>query len=238
MTVLDLLAFGAHPDDVEIGAGGILAGHARRGYSCGIIDLTAGEMASNGTVPQRQAEAREAAGILKCGVRECLGLPDARLAPDRESVFLVAAALRRWQPRVVLSPYFQGDRHPDHNAAGELLGRAVFLAGLRKLPIEGEPFRPQRLYYYLLTVDLLPDMIIDISSVYTLKEQALDAHHSQFGRHDGEMVATPVNDPGFRRHIRNRDAYFGSLAGVAYGEGLIFNTKPLVTDLIAWSELK
>ncbi len=235
--MLDLLAFGAHPDDVEIGVGGILAGHALKGYSCGIIDLTAGEMASNGTVAERRLEAQEAAGILKCCMRECLALPDTALSPDRESLLAVVAALRRWQPRVVLAPYFQGDRHPDHKVAGELLNRAVFLAGLRRLPVAGEPFRPFKLYYYLLTVDMLPEIIIDVSSVYALKEKALDAHRSQFGRAGGGAVATPVNDPGFRQHIRNRDAYFGSLAGAMYGEGLLFHSRPLVEDLIGWSNL-
>ena len=234
MSVLDLLAFGAHPDDVEIGAGGILAVHARRGYACGIIDLTAGEMASNGTVPQRRAEGKDAAAILRCGVRECLELPDTNLASDQKSIALVVAALRRWRPRVVLAPYFPGDRHPDHNAAGELLRRAVFLAGLRKLPVEGEPFRPQRLYYFLLTVDVLPDVIVDISSVYALKKQALVAYRSQFSQSDEHRSATEVNDPAFIRYIQNRDAYFGSLTGVEYGEGLVFHTKPLVGDLLCW----
>lgn len=233
--MLDLLAFGPHPDDVEIGVGGILAGHALKGYACGIIDLTAGEMGSNGTVPQRQAEAREAAEILACRVRECLGLPDTGLAVERESALVIAAALRRWKPRVVLAPYFQGDRHPDHKVAGELVSRAVFLAGLSKLPVAGEPFRPQKLYYYLLTVDTTPDLVMDISSVYAIKEKALAAHQSQFGPQTGEGVATPVNNSLFLRHIHNRDAYFGSLAGVAYGEGLIFHSKPLATDLISWS---
>jgi bacillithiol biosynthesis deacetylase BshB1 len=232
--MLDLLAFGAHPDDVEIGAGGILAVHARKGYTCGIIDLTAGEMASNGTVPQRRAEGKEAAEILRCGVRECLELPDTNLTPDQKSVSLVIAALRRWRPRVVLAPYFPGDRHPDHNAAGELLRRAVFLAGLHKLPVEGEAFRPQRLYFFLLTVDVPPDIIVDISSVYTLKKQALNAHRSQFSRSGDQKAATEVNDPYFLRYIESRDAYFGSLTGVQYGEGLVFNTKPLVDDLLCW----
>ncbi len=235
--MLDLLAFGAHPDDVEIGVGGILAAHALQGYACGIIDLTAGEMASNGTVSQRRAEGREAARVLECVVRECLDLPDAALALDQEAVYLVAAALRQFRPRVVLSPYYQGDRHPDHNVAGELLRRAVYLSGLRRLPVEGEPFRPKQFYFYLLSVDILPDAIVDISAVYNRKEQALDAHRTQFGQDCSEQVATLINNSCYRRYIRNRDAYFGSLTGVEYGEGLIFNNRPLVKDIIDWSGL-
>ncbi len=233
--MLDLLAFGAHPDDVEVGAGGILATHVLQGYACGIIDLTAGEMASNGTVPQRRAEAREAARVLECGVRECLELPDAALVPDQEAVYRVVVTLRQFRPKVVLAPYYQGDRHPDHNAAGELLRRAVYLSGLRRLPVEGKPFRPKQLYFFLLSVDLMPDVIVDVSAAYNRKEQALDAHRTQFGQDCSDQVATLVNNPYYRSYVRNRDAYFGSLTGVDYGEGLIFNTKPLVKDIIGWS---
>ncbi len=235
--MLDLLAFGAHPDDVEVGAGGILAAHALQGYTCGIMDLTAGEMASNGTVPQRRAEAREAARLLECTVRECLDLPDAALVPEQEAAYLVAAKLRQFRPKVVLAPYYKGDRHPDHNAAGELLRRAVYLSGLRRLPVEGEPFRPGQLYFFLLSVDLLPDTIVDVSAVYDRKEQALDAHRSQFGQDCSGQVSTLINNPAYRRYVRNRDAYFGSLTGVDYGEGLIFNNRPLIKDIIKWSGL-
>ena len=233
--MLDLLAFGAHPDDVEAGVGGILAAHVKKGYSCGIIDLTAGEMASNGTVPQRQAEAREAAQVLKCTVRECLNLPDAALIPEQQSVYNVTAALRRLRPKIVLAPHYNGDRHPDHNAAGELLRRAVYLSGLRRLPVKGEPFRPKHLYFYLLSVDLTPDAIVDISPVYDLKEKALDAHRTQFVQDSSKQVPTLINNHHYRCLIRNRDAYFGSLTGVDYGEGLVFNTRPLVKDIFQWS---
>lgn len=236
-SLLDLLAFGAHPDDVEVGAGGIIAAHTQKGYTCGIIDLTAGEMASNGTVPQRRAEARKAAAILKCTVRECLDLPDAALDTGQDAIYSVVAALRRLRPQVVLAPYYTQDRHPDHNAAGELLRRAVYLSGLRRLPVKGEPFRPQHLYFFLLSVDLVPNAIVDVSAVYSRKEEALDAHRSQFGQDRKEAVATLVNSPCYRRYVRNRDAYFGSLTGVEYGEGLIFNTTPLVNDIIRWSGL-
>jgi N-acetylglucosamine malate deacetylase 1 len=235
--VLDLLAFGAHPDDVEAGVGGILAVHAKKGYACGIIDLTAGEMASNGTVSQRGEEGREAAKVLECAVRECLNLPDAALVPEQEAAYRVVAALRRLRPKVVFAPYYQGDRHPDHNAAGELLRRAVYLSGLRRLPVEGEPFRPRQLYFFLLSVNLMPDAIVDISAVYTRKEQALDAHRTQFGQDCSAQAATLVNNPAYRRYIRSRDAYFGSLTGVEYGEGLIFNDRPLIKDIISWSGL-
>ena len=230
---LDLLAFGAHPDDVEIGSGGILASHAAMGYKCAIIDLTAGEMSTNGTVDERNAEAQEAAGVLKCISRTCLGLPDAHLSLGEKCLYKVAEAIRAFRPRIILAPYYGNDRHPDHSTAGDLVKRASFLAGLKRLPIDNEPFRAEKLYFFLLTVDETPDLVVDISSVYGIKEKAIKAHRSQFSLHNSTLPTT-VNDPSFLRYIHSRDSFFGSLAGVSWGEGLIVNEKPRVSDLIKW----
>lgn len=233
---IDLLAFGPHPDDVEIGAGGIIARHTAMGYQCGIVDLTAGEMASNGTVEERREEAQRAARILKCAFRECLHLPDAHLTVGRESLYRVISALRTFRPRVVLAPYFRDDRHPDHSTAGELVRRAVYLSGLKRLPLEGEPYRPEKLYFYLLSVRRSPHLILDISSVYEIKEEAIKAHQSQFFHHRSDREPTLVNDPFFMRFIRSRDSYFGSLIGVAWGEGLVMMEPPRVIDLLKWGD--
>jgi len=234
MTV-DLLVFGAHPDDVEIGAGGILAAHSVLGYSCGIVDLTAGEMASNGTVEERQLEAAEAAKILKCALRRCLHLPDAHLFVNSESLYEVIAALRSLRPRIVLAPFFRDDRHPDHSTCGELVRRAAYLSGLKRLPVDGDPFRPQKLYFYLLSTEQPPDIIVDVSAVHKQKEEAIRAHRTQFFHHSRDKAQTLVNDPFFLHYIRSRDSYFGSLIGVQWGEGLLVNERPAVSDLIKWS---
>jgi len=230
---VDLLAFGAHPDDVEIGAGGILAAHAAMGYKCAIIDLTAGEMSTNGSVDERKAEAREAADVLKCVSRTCLGLPDAHLDIRKECIYKIAESIREFRPRIVLAPYFRNDRHPDHSTAGELVKRASFMSGLKRLPINGEPFRPEKLYFFLLTVEETPDFVVDISPVYEIKEEAVKAHRTQFFLHSSR-VPTIVNNPSFLHNIRSRDSYFGSLIGVSWGEGLLLNEKPRVSDLIKW----
>ncbi len=232
---LDVLAFGPHPDDVEIGAGGILALHVEMGYRCGIVDLTAGEMGSNGTVEERQAEAQLAKEELGCLIRECLHLPDAHLETDRESIYRVIAALRRHRPAVVLAPYYRDDRHPDHSTTGELVRRAVYLSGLRRLPLEGEPFRPLKLFFFLLSVQREPDFIVDVSEVYAKKEAAIRAHRSQFYQHRSDRAVTLVNDPFFIRYIKSRDSYLGALIGAAWGEGLVVHEKPAVADLVQWS---
>ncbi len=235
---LDLLAFGPHPDDVEIGAGGILARHAEWGYRCGIVDLTAGEMSSNGTVEERKIEAQKAKEVLGCLLRDCLHLPDAHLEINQESIYKVISALRKLRPRVVLAPYYKDDRHPDHSTAGELVRRAVYLSGLKRLPLEGEPFRPGKLYFFLLSVRREPDFIVDISSVYEKKEEAIRAHLSQFYHHRSDRKPTLVNDPFFIRHIKSRDSYLGSLIGTAQGEGLVTHEIPAVSDLVQWSEVE
>ncbi len=232
---VDLLAFGPHPDDVEIGAGGILARHGGMGYRCGIVDLTAGEMGSNGTVEERRMEAQKAKDLLGCVSRECLNLPDAHLETDRDSIYRVVTALRRYRPPVVLAPYYKDDRHPDHSITGELVRRAVYLSGLRRLPVDGEPFRPGKLLFFLLTVQREPDFIVDVTSVYGQKEEALRAHRSQFYHHCSDREPTLVNDPAFIRYIKSRDSYFGSLIGTVWGEGLVVNDKPAIADLVQWS---
>lgn len=229
---LDVLAFGPHPDDVEIGAGGILALHAQGGYRCGIVDMTAGEMASNGTVEERKEEAARAAEILNCPVRECLGLPDAHLEVNTEAVYRVVKAVRTFRPKIILAPFYWDDRHPDHSAAGELVKRATYLSGLRRYPVEGTPFRPQKIFYYLLSVRQEPALVVDISAVYDRKEEAIRAHQSQFYYNRDDKSLTLVNDPVFLRFIRNRDSYFGSLIGSNWGEGLIPGDVLSSTDLL------
>lgn len=232
---LDLLAFGPHPDDVEIGAGGTLALHAELGYRCGIVDLTAGEMASNGTVEERRHEAWQAQQALGCLSRECLQLPDAHLEVNQEGIYKVVSALRKYQPAVVLAPYYRDDRHPDHSATGELVRRAAYLSGLRRFPVEGEPFRPQKLLFFLLSVQREPDLILDVSSVYDKKEEAIKAHQSQFFLQRSDQEPTMVNIPIFLRYIRSRDSYFGTLIGALWGEGMVVNEKPAIPDLVEWS---
>jgi len=229
--LLDILAFGAHPDDVEIGIGGTLAYHGDKGYRCGIVDLTGGERATNGTPHIRAQEGKEAAEVLGAEVRECAGLPDAFLRADRPALETVVEIIRKYAPRAVLCPYPE-DRHPDHEHAGRLVREACHLAGLKKFPAGGTPYRPTRIYYYFLSKMEKPQLVVDISDYASQKWKAIACHKSQFQLPREVSMETMVNSPLFIRFICGRDQYFGSLVGVQYGEGLISQEMIKVKDLL------
>ncbi|MFW0860756.1 MAG: bacillithiol biosynthesis deacetylase BshB1 [Dethiobacter sp.] len=229
---LDILAFGAHPDDVEIGFGGTLIKHAAKGYKCGIVDLTAGEMGSNGTPEIRRQEALRAAKIMGMQLRDCLGLPDARLKINEESKRAVIEVIRKYRPHVVVGP-FHADRHPDHLRASQLVREAAHLSGLRKYPAEGEAYRPAVVAQYFLAVHGEPSFIVDISEDYEKKIDALCAHESQFGLRKEADWQTLVNDPAFIRMIISRDQFVGSLIQVLYGEGIYLEDKMILNDLMS-----
>lgn len=229
---LDIIAFGAHPDDVEIGIGGTLIKHAAMGYKCGIVDLTAGEMGSNGTPEVRRGEALKAAEIMGMAVRDCLALPDARLTVEEATLRPLIELIRRYRPQVVLGPYHK-DRHPDHLRASQLVREAAHLAGLWKYPADGEPYRPPVVAQYLLAVYDEPTVVVDISRYYERKMGALCAHESQFGMSDDTNWKTLVNDPNFIRMIQTRDAFVGSLIQVMYGEGIYLEEKLALDDLMS-----
>lgn len=211
---LDILAFAPHPDDAELGAGGILAGHAALGYAVGVADLTRGEAASNGTPAERAAEAAEAARLLGLAVRHNLALPDGGLRDNEETVHRVAGVIRAFRPRLVLAPWGEGDRHPDHRAAARIVAAAVAFAR-----DDRRGGGPQLLYYFLHSPPR-PSFVVDVTAAYGRKEAALGAYRSQFAREAGR-VATPINDPAFLQGMRARDASLGTAAGAGYGEGLL-----------------
>lgn len=230
---VDVLAFGAHPDDVEIGMGGTLALCARRGLVTAICDLTRAELSSNGTVETRQAEAEEAARVLGVAVRENAGLADRGFRVNEETVATVTAIIRRLKPQVVFAPY-EEDRHPDHRLCSQLVQEAVANAALRRYAPSGCPKEPHRvaaLYFYLIHGNTKPSFVVDISETQSLKETALLAYRSQFVAAP-ERVATPLNQ-GFLDALRARDRWFGHVAGVTYGEGFV-SAVPVVVDVGAW----
>ncbi|MCL5981118.1 MAG: bacillithiol biosynthesis deacetylase BshB1 [Firmicutes bacterium] len=227
---MDVLAFGSHPDDVEIGIGGTLIKHASLGLRCGIVDLTRGEMGSNGTPEIRRQEALHAAEIMGMAVRDNLGLPDARLRVDEESLRAVIEVIRKYRPRVILGPYWK-DKHPDHLRASQLVREAAHLSGLRRYPADGEPYRPPLVCQYFLAIFEEPTFVVDVSDFYERKLAALCAHQSQFGLPRDADWKTLVNDPRFIRMIQARDQYVGSMVQAWYGEGLYLEQKLVVEDL-------
>ena len=222
---VDLLVFGPHPDDIEIGAGGIVARHAARGFSVGLCDLTAGEMGSNGTVEDRLKESEAARRILGAAWRENLGWADRRIGKDPAHLESAVALIRRHRPRVVVAPYWT-DRHPDHSAASAVLTEAVFNSGLRRYQAEGEAWKVEWICYYFINDGVPPSFVVDVTDYYDRKRQALDCHSSQFRPGPG-AVGTRLNTPLFRQLIESRDAQFGALAGVTWAEGFVVR-EPLL----------
>jgi bacillithiol biosynthesis deacetylase BshB1 len=217
---VDLLVFGPHPDDIEIGLGATVAHHVARGLTVGLCDLTAGEMGSNGTVEERLREAETAREILGAAWRENLRLPDRRLGGDRSHLDAVVACIRRHRPRVVAAPYWV-DRHPDHAAASTLVTEAAFSAGLRRYQTgEGEAWRPEWVCYYFINDGAQPSFVIDVTDFYDAKRRALDSYRSQF-QPAPTGVPTRLTTPVFRQLIESRDAQFGALAGMRWAEGLV-----------------
>jgi bacillithiol biosynthesis deacetylase BshB1 len=230
ITTVDLLVFGPHPDDIEIGFGGTVALHAARGFHIGLCDLTRGELSSNGSVDDRLAEAEAAGAVLGADWRLNLGWPDGGLYETPEHVADVVRLVRAAQPGVVAIPYWD-DRHPDHRAASDTLSRAVFKAGLRRFASDTPAWKPQRVCYYFINDDAPVSFGLDVSEVYDKKRQALACHSTQFAPTAPDSVETRLTGSAFRQLIESRDARLGAMTGVAYAEGVIVREPILCSDL-------
>jgi len=217
---VDLLVFGPHPDDIEIGIGGTVAKHVRLGHRVGLCDLTAGEMDSNGTVAERLAEAEAARAVLGASWRTNLRLPDRAIGSSPEQLRAVAGLVRCARPRSVAVPYWS-DRHPDHVRASELLTEAVFSAGLRRFEAPGEAWKPGAVFYYFINDHAVPSFVVDVSDDYETKRRALACHATQFTPAGPDAVATRLTSSRFQQLIESRDAQFGAQAQVAFAEGFV-----------------
>ncbi|MCL6583447.1 MAG: bacillithiol biosynthesis deacetylase BshB1 [bacterium] len=226
---VDLLAFGAHPDDVEICLGGLLIKMKNRGYRTGIADLTRGEMGSRGTAQLRAQETAQASRLLAVDVRENLNLGDSRLTAGYDQILAAARLIRKLRPSIILAPYFE-DWHPDHAAAGRIVQQAFFQARLAKLDLGYPPHYPRRIYYYPAHQPLIPTFVVDITAEFPRKMEALSAYRSQIfpSEEDSQPYRTiGVSDYAF--HVESRCRYFGSLINVKYGEALWVD-RPLRLD--------
>jgi N-acetylglucosamine malate deacetylase 1 len=232
LSPVDVLAIGPHPDDIEIGIGGLVAKHVAVGHQVGLCDLTAGEMGSNGTVAERLAEADTACDVLGAAWRVNLRLPDRAIGRDAEQMRAVASLVRRAQPRVIAIPYWS-DRHPDHVAASHLLTESIFSAGLRRYDAEGDAWKPQSVCYYFINDADSPSFVVDVSEHYATKRRALACFVSQFRPTQQDAVPTRLTSSRFTQLIESRDAHFGALAGVAFAEGLIVKQPILRPHLLS-----
>ncbi len=230
---LDLLAIGAHPDDVELGCGGTLALAARRGRRVGIVHLTRGEAATRGTVEERRREAERAAEALGAVALEFLDCGDGglRTGPAEEDALI--ALLRRLRPELVLGPP-PFDRHPDHRRGHLLVEACAFYSGLAKRG-EGEPHRPAAVWSYMGHDSFEPDLVVDVSGGWEIKMAALDSYTSQLHQlgADRREPATKVASPEFRLAMEGRARHFGLLIGAAYGEPFLSRLPLAVRDPLA-----
>jgi bacillithiol biosynthesis deacetylase BshB1 len=229
---LDVLAVGAHPDDVEVHVGGLLALAAKHGLRAGILDLTAGDLGTRGTAETRHREAHRAAEIL--GVtRTILDLPDGRFDEGEANRLKVMAALRALRPEVLILPAPE-DRHPDHRRTHRLVSEAAYCAGLRNYPLPGEPWRPAAIAWVGGENPGAPDLVLDVSAVWAQRMAAFDAFGSQFA-HDPAQPATRIAHPAFRRGVEGRAMHWGSLISVDFAEAL-WCPKPVPPALLGLLE--
>jgi bacillithiol biosynthesis deacetylase BshB1 len=220
----DILAFGAHPDDVELGCGGSLAKAVAKGKKVGIVDLTQGEMSTRGTTQLRAIESKVASDILGVSFRENLNFKDAFIVNDHKHQMEVISVLRKYQPTVVLCNANK-DRHTDHVIASDLVSQACFLSGLKRIETqdrEGNPqtaFRPQHVFHYIQWEELTPDFVVNISAYLEQKMNAIKAYESQFYDQKNQEPQTPISSPNFLESVYSRAKNMGRLIYKDAAEG-------------------
>jgi bacillithiol biosynthesis deacetylase BshB1 len=239
---LDILAFGAHPDDVELSCSGTLAKQTALGYKCGVVDLTQGELGTRGTPELRLKEAQAAGEIMGLSVRENLGFKDAYFKNDAEHQLEVIRMIRKYRPEIVIANA-PADRHPDHGRGSSLVKEAAFLSGLRKIVSiddgkEQEPYRPSLLLYYIQFQSLSPDFIIDIGEHIQTKVAAIKAYKSQFYDPSSNEPKTVISSKNFMESVTYRAQDLGRLIGAEYGEGFIKAQDLGLTDLMHLSGVR
>jgi len=223
MKEYDLIPIGAHPDDVEVGTGGVLISLNKKGYKTGIVYLTAGEMGTGGTPEIRAEEAIKAAKVIGSDLIETFDWGDCQLFDTNERRFELAALIRKYRPKIILAPHpgiGHGKRqsHPDHVAAGQIVINATNFATLKKLPIEGEPHRVSRIFHYFLPPGLAPSFVYDITEYFDQWIEALKCHQSQF--------LNPEKSRNYIWSLESMVRSFGSQAGCEYGQGF-YNVEPM-----------
>lgn len=231
MSLVDILAFGAHPDDVELGCGGLLLSMRERGYRFAIIDLTAGERGSRGTSEERAREAKAAAERMGATGRECLDLPDTCLEPTAGAVRSAVEAMRKWRPKLVVS-HNPTDEHPDHAAAARIVARAAFLASLENYDARGEPHRTGRVIRYSRHTWFRPSFVVDITDVVERKLEAVRCYASQFTR-ARPGPKTPISAPEFEQDLLALWRFFGRGVGALYAEPFAMDGPPALPDPVS-----
>lgn len=231
----DILAFGAHPDDVEICCGGTVAKLTRQGYRAAVVTLTSAELGTRGDSQTRAREFAEAARILGVEHHQMLDIPDGQVNPAQENRLKVVEVIRQLRPRVVFAHHAVA-RHPDHRNGHTLIRDAVFLAGLSRVETASLPWRPYKIVYYAERYEVAPSFIVDISETYEQKMNAIRAYHSQFYSAEMEKYGTQqttISQPGFLDHIVLRAHQYGIYIGVRYAEPFVVLEPLAIADPVA-----
>jgi bacillithiol biosynthesis deacetylase BshB1 len=227
---LDILAFGAHPDDVELSCGGTIAKHIALGDAVGIVDLTRGELGTRGSAEIRDKESSQAAQILGVESRHNMNFKDGFFQNDETHQLELVRIIREYRPKIVLANAIL-DRHPDHKKGSDLVSDACFLSGLSKIETGQDPWRPEFIYHYIQFNEVEADFVVDISDFIEHKMRSVKAYKSQFFDSKSEEPETIISSQGFLESVLYRSANLGRLSGVAYAEGFTVEKLPLVRSL-------
>ncbi|KAB1068649.1 bacillithiol biosynthesis deacetylase BshB1 [Tamlana haliotis] len=232
---VDILAIGAHPDDVELGCGATIAKEVANGKKVGIVDLTRGELGTRGTAETRQVEATDAADILGVAFRGNLGFADAFFVNDKEHQLEIIKMIRKYQPEMVLCNAID-DRHIDHGKASKLVSDACFLSGLTKIETTYDGFlqtqwRPKHVYHYIQWKNIEPDLVVDVSGFIDKKMEAVLAYKTQFFNPSIKGPETPISSANFTDSVNYRARDLGRLIGVEHGEGFTVERYAAVDSL-------
>ena len=236
---VDILAIGAHPDDVELGCSGTIAKEIALGKKVGIIDLTRGELGTRGSAEIRDSEAKKAAGILGVSFRENLNFKDGFFTNNEVHQLKLIKLIRKYKPKIILCNAID-DRHIDHPKGAKLVVDSCFLSGLKKIEtnhegVDQNPWRPENIYHYIQWKNLNPDFVVDISEYFDTKIKSVKAFKSQFYNGNESVHDTPISTKNFLDSIEYRAKDLGRLTGVEYAEGFIASRFPIIESI---SDLK
>ena len=231
MIKLDILVFGAHPDDVELGCGGTIIKEVRSGKKVGIIDLTRGELGTRGNAKSRDEETKKAAAIMGVAIRENMNFKDGFFKDNEEHKLALIKKIRQYRPEIVITNALS-DRHPDHPRGSQITIDACFLAGLEKIETGQQTWRPRAIYHYIQFNNLTPDIVVDISNQMDLKIKAVKAYKTQFYNPDSKESETIISSKDFLESVKYRAQDLGRQSNCKYAEGFIAHQLPKVDSLL------
>jgi len=231
MMKLDILVFGAHPDDVELGCGGTVIKEVQSGKKVGIIDLTRGELGTRGTTESRDEETKKATEILGVVIRENMNFKDGFFKDDEEHKLSLIKKIRQYRPEIVITNALS-DRHPDHSRGSQITIDACFLAGLEKIETGQKIWRPRSIYHYIQFNNLLPDLVVDISKQMNLKIKAVKAYKTQFYNPESKESKTIISSEDFLESLSYRAKDLGRQSNCKYAEGFIAHQLPKMESLL------